>query len=211
MRPLVVGFDLDQTLADSAAGIVATWQAIGREHGLDWDAARLHRDVGLPLERVLGGLLPPEAVAAATLRYRELYPALGIAVSSPLPGAAEALAAVRTHGGRTLVVSAKLTHVAQALLDHIGLSPDEVVGGLFAEAKGAALVEHGAAIYVGDHLGDIVAAHAADVTAVAVATGPYSVDELAAAGADVVLPDMRAFPEWLAAEMADLHRATGSL
>ncbi len=137
----------------------------------------------MPLDRVLGERLPPEAVAAAIERYRELYPTLGIAVSTPLPGAAESLAAVRAHGGRTLVVSAKRTDVARALLERIGLTPDEVVGDLFAEAKGVALVEHGATIYVGDHLGDIAAARAAGATAVAVATGPYSAEELAAGGA----------------------------
>ncbi len=222
MRPLVIGFDLDQTLADSADGIVATWLAIGREHGFDWDPARLHREVGLPLGLVLGERLPPGAVASAIARYRELYPTLGIAVSTRLPGAAEALTAVRERGGRTLVVSAKRTDVAQALLERIGLAPDEVVGDLFAEAKGVALVEHGATIYVGDHLGDIAAARAAGATAVAVATGPYSAEELTAGGADVVLADLTHFPGWLAEELrvrlaqpgagsVNLHPAADSL
>ena len=52
-------------------------------------------------------------------------------------------------------------------------------------------------MYVGDHLGDITGARAADALAVAVATGSDQRRGAAAAGADVVLPDLTRFPEWL--------------
>ena len=63
--------------------------------------------------------------------------------------------------------------------------------------KGEALQEHGATVYVGDHIGDILGARAAGAVAVSVATGPVSAADLAAAGADVVLADLRGFPAWL--------------
>jgi phosphoglycolate phosphatase-like HAD superfamily hydrolase len=73
-----------------------------------------------------------------------------------------------------------------------------VAGDLWAEAKAGPLRVHRAIAFVGDHIGDMAAARAAGVTAVAVSTGPVSAPDLAAAGADVVLPDLTAFPGWLA-------------
>ncbi|MDX3069894.1 HAD hydrolase-like protein, partial [Streptomyces sp. ND04-05B] len=82
-------------------------------------------------------------------------------------------------------------------LEHLGIEPDVVVGDLWAEAKAAALREHGASVYVGDHTGDVRGARTAQAYAVAVATGPCDERELREAGADVVLPDLTAFPAWL--------------
>lgn len=53
-------------------------------------------------------------------------------------------------------------------------------------------------MYVGDHTGDVRGARTAGALSVAVATGPCPADELLAAGADVVLDDLTAFPAWLA-------------
>ncbi|MBB0247402.1 HAD hydrolase-like protein, partial [Streptomyces alkaliphilus] len=75
---------------------------------------------------------------------------------------------------------------------------DVLVGDLWAEAKAIALREHGAGIYVGDHLGDIRGAVAANALSVTVPTGPYGAEELREAGADVVLADgLPGFPAWL--------------
>src|SRR5215217_9770669 len=58
--------------------------------------------------------------------------------------------------------------------------------------------EHGATIYVGDHLGDIQGAKAAGAIAVGVTTGPCSRAELEDEGADVVFESLEEFPEWFA-------------
>jgi len=122
-----------------------------------------------------------------------------VPVTTLLGGAAEALAAVRAHGGRVLVVTSKLEPTARQTLDAVGLGPavDEVVGHVFAEQKGYALAERGAHVYVGDHTGDVVAARTASAVSVAVATGPIAAGDLRAAGADVVLPDLTGFTTWL--------------
>jgi phosphoglycolate phosphatase len=48
--------------------------------------------------------------------------------------------------------------------------------------------------YVGDHVADMVAARAAGIPGIGVATGPCSADELRAAGAAYVLKDLVALP-----------------
>jgi phosphoglycolate phosphatase len=111
-----------------------------------------------------------------------------------LPGAVAAVAAVRHRGGRVVVVTSKLGRLARLHLDHLGLPVDEVVGELFAEQKAVALVDHGVQVYVGDHVADMVAARAAGVPGVGVATGACSADELRLAGAVEVLDDLTGFP-----------------
>jgi phosphoglycolate phosphatase len=203
-RGPVVGFDLDMTLVDSAAGITATLQAALAEVGRTVTAAQVWPTIGVGLEDALAGILPDVDAAAVTRRYRELYPRYGIGPITLLPGAVEAFAAVRAAGGRVLVVSAKVEPAVRAVLTHVGLDgpqagPDLVAGGLFGAAKGKVLADEGADVYVGDHPGDVEAARAGGAAAVTVATGPHTADELQVAGADIVLPDLRAFPSWLQA------------
>jgi phosphoglycolate phosphatase len=53
-----------------------------------------------------------------------------------------------------------------------------------------------AAVYVGDSPPDMAAAVDAGARAVGVATGSFSRDDLAGAGADVVLDSLAGFPAW---------------
>jgi phosphoglycolate phosphatase len=113
-----------------------------------------------------------------------------------LPGALEAVVAVREAGGRSVVVTAKYEPNAHLCLAHVCLEVDTVVGWLHGPEKADALVEHGAVAYVGDTPPDMAAARAAGVVGVGVTTGPHGRDELLDAGAHVVLDSLRRFPAW---------------
>ncbi|MFF5101602.1 HAD family hydrolase [Streptomyces sp. NPDC000134] len=193
-----VGFDLDMTLIDSRPGIRACYLALSERTGTHVDADLAVTRLGPPLEQELAHWFPAERLAATADLYRSLYPEYAIAATPALTGAREAIEAVRRSGGRAIVVTAKYEPNAKLHLDHLGIAPDAVIGDLWAEQKAVALREHGAEIYVGDHLGDIRGARTAGAHSVAVATGPYTVDELRAAGADTVLTDLTEFPAWLA-------------
>lgn len=195
--PLTVGFDLDMTLIDSRPGVHATMTELSRRTGVPIDADAVVTRLGPPLDEELARWFPAEHIAAAADHYRELYPDFAIAPTPALPGAAEAYATIRERGGRVLVVTAKYGPNAAQHLEHLDLVPDILVGWHWGPKKGEALREHGASVYVGDHLGDILGARAAGAAAVAVATGPVSAADLAAAGADAVLADLRGFPAWL--------------
>ncbi|QSB14457.1 HAD hydrolase-like protein [Natronosporangium hydrolyticum] len=198
MSAPVVGFDLDLTLIDTRAGIAATYRALAERSGVAVDTDAVVSRIGIPLAEEVAHWFPADQVDTAVQTFRELYPAHAIEVSRALPGAAAAIAAVRDQGGRVVVITSKLDRLATAHLTHLGIEVDAVCGNRFGDGKVAALREYGAHSYVGDHLADVRSARAAQVTAVAVATGPYDATALAAAGADVVLPDLRGFPEWLA-------------
>ncbi|WP_369183403.1 HAD family hydrolase [Streptomyces sp. Y1] len=199
--PLTVGFDLDMTLLDTRPGIHATYLALAAETGAFIDADLVVTRLGPPLLDELRNWFPAEHLDEIATRYRTLYRDHAFAPTVALPGAHEAVEAVRGHGGRVAVITGKYEPNAVLHLEHAGLTADAVVGDLWAETKGEALRAHGASVYVGDHLGDIRGARHADAVAVAVATGPFGADELRAAGADVVLADLTAFPAWLAGHL----------
>jgi phosphoglycolate phosphatase len=129
-----------------------------------------------------------------------------------LPGAREALAAVARHAADGTVVQSVLTGNLAALaavkLSALGLTEylDLAVGAygdmsqvredLVPIARRNATARYGAdfagraTVIVGDTPHDVTAAVATGARAVGVATGEFSMQQLADAGADVVLPDL---------------------
>jgi phosphoglycolate phosphatase len=216
---LVVGFDLDMTLVDSADGITATLRSAVRSfpggEALSIDREQVWPWVGLPLEPMIVALVPQFEPAEVIRAYRARYAEIGVPLTRLLPGAVEAIRAVHAVDGRVLVVSAKVEagvhEVLTAVgLDHHDLKPDLVVGGLFGAAKGARLITEEAAVYVGDHPGDVEAARVAGAFSVAVATGPQTAATLVSAGADVVLDDLVGFPNWLSTFLPAFNRSRAS-
>ncbi len=197
MTVMMVGFDLDLTLADTRRGIGAVYAALAAETGAFIDVPLVVGRLGPPLEMELANWFPEPHIPEMVLRFRALYPELAIPATLLMSGAAEAVAAVRAAGERVMVVTAKNEPHARATLAFLGLDVDLLVGGLWAAGKGAALREHGAHTYVGDHPGDIAAARAADAFSLAVATGGFTASDLLGHGADHVLDDLTSFPQWL--------------
>ena len=151
----MVGFDLDMTLIDTVVGFAATLDALGRELGVRFPTAEMTARLGPPLDLMLQPHLAVEAIAPAVARFREIYPDHAITPTPAFPGVAEALAAVRRHQGRIVLVTGKHTPNAQLHVDHLGLDVDVVEGRVWGPGKGEVLRRHGASIYVGDHVHDV--------------------------------------------------------
>ncbi len=193
----VVGFDLDMTLVDSGPGIAATFGALAAETGVDIDPrAVIDLLTASTIDTELRQWYGDDAPRMAD-RFRELYIEHGVPGTFIMPGARESIDAVRARHGRVVVVTAKWEPNARRCLDFVGLQADAVFGWRHGAEKSAVLVEEGAQIYVGDTLGDIEGARIAGVLSVAIPSGPHRGDELAAAGADVVLDALTEFPAWL--------------
>src|SRR5262245_18410443 len=199
MAEWTVGFDLDLTLIDSRPGIAATFRALTDRTGVYIDADAAVTWLGPPLDVELARWFPADQIESIAQTFREIYPAWAVTASPALPGAVEAFAAVRALGGRVVVITGKYEPNARLHLDHLGLWADEVVGWAWADGKIAAMTEHGASVYVGDHPADMAAAKGAvpAVIAVGVETGSHDPHELGAAGADIVLKDLTEFSAWL--------------
>lgn len=194
-----VGFDLDMTLIDSRPGIRACWQELSARTGRYVDADLVVTRLGPPLAQEMAHWFPASEIPAMADLYRQIYPEFAVAGTLAMPGAHEAVDAVRAAGGRAIVVTAKWEPNARLHMEHLGMRPDAVIGDLWAAQKAQALREHGASVYVGDHVGDVRGARAAGAFSVGVATGPCSAAELTEAGADVVLDDLTRFAQWFAA------------
>ena len=204
---VVVGFDLDMTLIDTVPGFAATLEALGAELGVAFPVGSLISNLGPPLDLMLAPHLAPEAIGPAIDRFRELYVDHSITPVPVLAGAHEALAAVRRHGGRTVVVTGKFARNAQLHVDHLGLDVDHLEGTVWGVGKAAALIREGASVYVGDHIHDVEGALAAGVVSVSVLTGGCTREELLAAGTHVVLDSLDDFPAWLDEHVLDLRLA----
>ena len=196
--PFTVGFDLDMTLIDPRPGMAAVMNEVGARTGYALDGEKFASNLGPPLDMIYRDMgVPEEEVPDMVSLFRALYPEVVIPSTVALPGAAMALQCVRELGGSTMVVTGKYRKNAALHLDAMGWEVDHLYGELWATGKAESLKLHGAAVYVGDHIGDMRGAAAAGALGVGVVTGPCSRAELAEAGAAVVLEDLREFPEWL--------------
>jgi phosphoglycolate phosphatase len=194
MTPPPVGFDLDMTLIDSRRAIMASFAGVAADTGVAIDPAGVDSRLGIKLADELAHWFPPGEIERAMRIYREHYLRLLAPLTTVLPGAAQSLAAVRAAGASAVVITAKPEVTARLSLASVGLAPDEVFPDAHGPEKAEVLAALGAAFYVGDTPADMLAAVAAGVHPVGVATGSFSASELRAAGAADVLASLAAFP-----------------
>jgi phosphoglycolate phosphatase len=194
MTPGPVGFDLDMTLIDSQRAVLGAFAGVAADTGVAIDPADVLSRLGIKLQDELAYWFPPDEIDEAVRIYRSHYLKLIGPMTSLLPGAPEAIAAVRAAGARAVVITAKHEVPARLSLEFVGLSPDELVADAHGPEKGVVLTAIGAVVYVGDTPADMAAAVAAGVHAVGVSTGSFTAAELCAAGAAEVLPSLADFP-----------------
>jgi phosphoglycolate phosphatase len=191
-----VGFDLDMTLIDSRPAILASFAELARETATGIDLAAVDSRLGIKLEDEVAYWFPPQQRAAAADTYRRHYVRLAERMTTVLPGAHEALAAVRAAGERVVIITAKHPVSVGPSLRAAGLSADELFTLVHGPEKAAVLRTLNAAVYVGDSPPDMAAAVAAGARAVAVPTGSFTGGQLEDAGAEVVLDSLEDFPAW---------------
>jgi mannitol-1-/sugar-/sorbitol-6-phosphatase len=115
-------FDMDGTLIDSTAAVARAWKLWAEEH--DVTAEELADNHGIPSAAVVAKLLPQERHLLAIERINELELAdvEGIVV---LPGAAEALAALRN--ARNAIATSCTIALAKARIDAAQLVPPSIM------------------------------------------------------------------------------------
>lgn len=197
--------DLDGTLIDHFATLYACYQhalsALGlpvptREH--------VRRSVGGSMEVTMRKLIPEQHVAAAAALWREHLARTFLDDITLMPGAGALVRTLHGRGIKLAVFTNKIGETSRGICAHLGLSPslDLVLGANDSpwrkpqpEFTALALERLGASpqetVLIGDSPYDIDAARAGGLAAaLCVTTGTHTADELTAAGADGVYPDL---------------------
>ncbi|HEY5361604.1 MAG TPA: HAD hydrolase-like protein [Streptosporangiaceae bacterium] len=200
-----VGFDLDLTLIDSRSAILTAWSEVAAETGVEVGLKAVEGRLGVKLEDEIPFWFPATQAEAVAAAYRRHYVRLASSLTTALPGASQALDAVRDLGQTPVVITAKHLVSVGPSLKAAGLTVAEVYAHVHGLEKGAVLTRLRAVAYVGDTPQDIAAGRSAGVQAVGVPTGSFTEAELLAAGADTVLSSLLEFPAWY----ADFRRGSG--
>jgi HAD superfamily hydrolase (TIGR01509 family) len=204
-------FDMDQTLVDvfsthnaaMAAALQETYGVTGSYADLPGRGAGIRITVSITeLATKKGVPMDVAAVKAkeALTRYEEhfihgLPPSVG-----SLPGAVKLLKALQERGVRLALVTGSPERIAKSLLKAAGLDGFFEVAvfgeeaatrdGLVRKALEKAKVQPADVVAVGDSIHDIDAARAVGVRIIAVATGPYTKDQLLGHKPDLLIDSL---------------------
>jgi phosphoglycolate phosphatase len=206
--PVLVLFDVDGTLLDSRATIVAAMTAAYTENGLSPPSPeRIRQIVGLSLE-VAVKLLSPEldgpTRAAVGDGYRDSYLRIHTdrSIAEPLfPGVTEAIDQLDAAGVLVGIATGKGRRALDAVLDSNGLTgrfatlqsgdfhPSKPDPAMVLDALAETGASAGCTIVVGDTSHDLLMARAAGTMAIGVTWGFHAADSLKVAGADAIVDD----------------------
>ncbi|HEY6051090.1 MAG TPA: HAD family hydrolase [Thermoanaerobaculia bacterium] len=208
----LVVFDLDGTLVDGYAAILdALGFAMRRMGFLPPTLGEVRRMVGEGLDRLLERAVGPARAAEGVRLFRERYPEIAVEMTELMPDVPEVLDALEAAGWRMIVTSNKPAMFSKMILEAKGIAgffqsvegpdaatPPKPDPAMLNRALHRLRVASSDAVVVGDMEIDAKFARAAGCRAALVPGGSGTPEELARAGADVVLENLRALPGWLA-------------
>jgi phosphoglycolate phosphatase-like HAD superfamily hydrolase len=173
-----IGFDFDQTLADSQPGISTCLRVLCEEFYSPKEDHLIDKlsISGLSLERMLRELFNLSEIERQKQRFLELYPTLGVPGTKLIPGARELLNYLAADGHHLVLISAKSQRNLDLSVEHLGLKFTAVFGGSSGRDKTRVMMENNTYLYIGDQMSDIEAANFADAKAVLVSEKPLELD-----------------------------------
>jgi len=216
MPATFVVFDLDGTLIDG-------YDAIGEALGFAMErfgekplpAGQVRKMVGHGIEVLLEEAVGRERSAEGVRLFRERYPQVAVAKTRLLPDVPEVLAKLAARGHSMAVASNKPAPFSRLILEATGVAgyfleiagPDAGIPAkpdpaMLRHLMGAAGVEPGQTVVVGDMEVDFEFGRAAGCRVVLVPGGSRSREELESVPADALLSRLADLPGWLSREDA---------
>jgi phosphoglycolate phosphatase len=202
-------FDFDGTLGDSYPAITASVNHVRAAHGLPpLGEEEVRRHVGRGPAYLLEHTVPGADLAVDWPRYRAHHPSVLESGTRLLPGAAEAVAAVKGRALAVGVCSNKPRAFTRRLLEYLGLAeqvdlvlgPEDVARpkpapDMLRTALARLGLQPEQVLYVGDMVVDIETARAAGVRVWVVPTGSEERGRLQEARPDRLLRDLNGLAE----------------
>lgn len=196
--------DLDGTLVDAFTTIHRSYMHILPSFGRPAPTMeQVRRAVGGGLENAMRNFLPDELIAEAVKAHVAYTDRILLEDVALLPGASELIAAQRAAGATVAVFTNKRGDHARKICAHLGLtrSLDGIFGAgdtpwLKPQPEFAAHVltrlkaDAATTMLVGDSPFDVQAAHNGGFVCWAVTTGTHDAEQLRAARAEAVFPDL---------------------
>ncbi len=198
-------FDFDGTVFDTVEGITKSVQYAIRKHGFDAELDELRCFAGPPLvDKFMEVFHVGEDTAKQLVTdFRERYVPIGVYESSPFPGIAELLNALRGAGFTVGLATSKPQTMAELLLNRSGLYDcfDVVAGSgtginndekwqIVQRAMAEAGSETADTVLVGDTKYDVEGAKKCGIPCIGVRWGYAAPGELEAAGASAIAESM---------------------
>jgi len=155
-----IGFDFDQTLADSSQGIADCLEIVSLALARDVSRSELHRLSlsGRPLRETLLEIFDVSDVDLAMRVFLKNYPTIGVQRTKLFPGVLELFEKLRLEHYKIYILSAKTHENLILSLKHLEVDVDEAVGGLDFSGKVSFIQDLGLDFYVGDQFSDMLAA-----------------------------------------------------
>lgn len=194
-------FDIDGTLCDPGVSIIESARYALAEMGIEeTDERNLRRFVGPPLEHTFSDCydFDKEKTALAVSLFRDKLRRDGIKLYKTYDSIPELLEALRTEGKKLAIVTSKIDHIAQEVLESTGLlkyfsvigaQADEVVHKetiLSKVLEQLNLDDKSSVLMVGDRMHDIKAANTHKVDSAGVLWGYGSTKEFEKEGATYI-------------------------
>ncbi len=160
MKNLVVGFDFDQTLADSSQGIFDCLKAVADTQSVEIEERLLHQLAvsGRPLRDTLSQFLPDRDVELGIESFMRLYPKVGVQGTSLFPGVNELFTKLKQAKASIFILSSKTHSNLILTLNNLELHADQAIGSLDYRGKVECIRDLELDFYVGDQFSDMSAA-----------------------------------------------------
>jgi phosphoglycolate phosphatase-like HAD superfamily hydrolase len=196
--------DLDGTLVDAFTTIHRSYLHVLPQFGLAAPTMeQVRRAVGGGLENAMRNFLPEESIAQAVKLHVAHTDSILLEDAKLFPGALELVRTQHAASTALAVFTNKRGEQSRTLCRHLGLAP--YLSGVFGakdtpwlkpqpEFAAHALAQLGArpetTMLIGDSPFDVQAAHNGGFVCWCVTTGTHTAEQLQAAGADAVFPDL---------------------
>jgi phosphoglycolate phosphatase-like HAD superfamily hydrolase len=178
MSDRAIGFDFDQTLADTSPGIEDCLGIINSTFAKGIEQSRL-RELsvsGLTLRETLSQIVSQSEIEHAVDVFLREYPVIGVQGSQIFSGVNDLMQTLKCQKFKIYVLSAKTHDNLILSLNHLDIQVDQAVGGLDFSGKTKYIKALKLDFYVGDQISDMMAAAEANCKGILVnSTSPREV------------------------------------